>query len=52
MYPSGCNRPKLDCPRGPWEGNAKLVKQLEAVQIAAAEKKLGCSSTTVGLAQC
>ena len=29
-----------------WEGDAKLVKQLEAVQMTAAETMLGCSSTT------
>ena len=29
-----------------WEGNAKLVKQLETVQMTAAKKVLGCSSTT------
>ena len=29
-----------------WEGNAKLVKQLEIVRLAAAKKVLGCSSTT------
>ena len=29
-----------------WEGNAKLVKQLETVQMTAAKKMLGCSSTT------
>ena len=28
------------------EGNAKFVKQLETVQMSAAKKKLGCSSTT------
>ena len=29
-----------------WEGNAKLVKQLETVQMTAAKNVLGCSSTT------
>ena len=29
-----------------WEGNAKFVKQLETVQMTAAKKILGCSSTT------
>ena len=29
-----------------WEGNATLEKQLEAAQMAAANKVLGCSSTT------
>ena len=29
-----------------WEGNTKLVKQLETVQMAAAKRVLGCSSTT------
>ena len=29
-----------------WEGNAKFVKQLETVQMTAATKILGCSSTT------
>ena len=29
-----------------WEGSAKLVKQLETVQMTAAQKVLGCSSTT------
>ena len=28
------------------QGNAKLVKQLESVQMTAAKKVLGCSSTT------
>ena len=38
--------PKLEYAGEVWEGNAKLVKQLEAVQMTAAEKVLGCSSTT------
>ena len=29
-----------------WEGNAKLLKQLETVQMAAAKKVIGCLSTT------
>ena len=29
-----------------WEGSAKFVKQLEAVQMTAAKNILGCSSTT------
>ena len=29
-----------------WKGNEKLVKQLETVQMMAAKKVLGCSSTT------
>ena len=29
-----------------WEGNVKLVKKLETVQMAAAKKILGCSKTT------
>ena len=29
-----------------WEGDTKLVKQLETVQMTAARKVLGCSSTT------
>ena len=29
-----------------WEGNAKLVKQLETVQMPAAKKVLGCSSAS------
>ena len=38
--------PKLEYAGEVWEGNAQLVKQLETVQMAAAEKVLGCSSTT------
>ena len=38
--------PKLDYAGDIWEGNAKLVKQLETVQMTAAKKILGCSSTT------
>ena len=29
-----------------WEGNAKLVKQLETVEMTAAKRVRGCSSTT------
>ena len=29
-----------------WEGDAKLVQQLERVQVTAAKKKLRCSSAT------
>ena len=38
--------PKLDYAGEVWEGNAKFVKQLETVQMTAATKILGCSSTT------
>ena len=39
--------PKLEHAAGAWEeGNAKFVKQLETVQMKAAKKILGCSSTT------
>ena len=38
--------PQLEYAGNVWEGNAKLVKQLETVQISAAEKKRRCSSTT------
>ena len=37
--------PKLEYAGEVWEGNAKLVKQLETVQMTAAKKILGCSST-------
>ena len=38
--------PRLECAEV-WEGNTKLVKQLETVQMAAAKKVLRrCSSTT------
>ena len=36
--------PKLEYSGEVWEGNAKLVKQLETVQMTAATKVLGCSS--------
>ena len=36
---------KLEYPGEVWGGNAKLVKQLETVQMTAAKKVLGCSST-------
>ena len=38
--------PKLEYAGEVWEGNVKLVKKLETVQMAAAEKILGCSKTT------
>ena len=38
--------PKLEYAQKVWEGNAKLAKQLETVQMTAAKKVLGCSSTT------
>ena len=38
--------PKFEYAGEVWEGNAKLVKQLETVQMTAAKKALGCSSTT------
>ena len=39
--------PKLEYAGEVWEENAKFVKQLEtAVQMTAAKKTLGCSSTT------
>ena len=38
--------PKLEYSGEVWEGNAKSVNQLETVQMTAAKKVLGCSSTT------
>ena len=38
--------PKLEHAGEAWEGDAKLITQLEAVQTAAAKKVIGCSSTT------
>ena len=38
--------PKSEYAGEVWEGNAKFVQQLETVQMAAAKKILGCSSTT------
>ena len=38
--------PKLEYAGQVWEKNAKFVKQLETVQRTAANKILGCSSTT------
>ena len=38
--------PKLEYVGKVWEGHTKFVKQLEAVQMTAAKKILGCSSTT------
>ena len=38
--------PKLGYAGEAWEGNARLVKQLETIRMTAAKKVLGCSSTT------
>ena len=38
--------PELEYAGKDWEGDAKFVKQLETVQMTAAKKILGCSSTT------
>ena len=38
--------PKLENAGEVWEGNAKLVKQLKAVEMTAAKKTPRCSSTT------
>ena len=38
--------PKVEYAGEVWEGNAKLLKQLETVQMAAAKKVIGCLSTT------
>ena len=38
--------PKLEYAGEVWEWNAKLVKQLETVQMTAAKKILRCSGTT------
>ena len=38
--------PKLEYAGRVWEGNAKFVKQLEAVQMTAAKNILVCPSTT------
>ena len=38
--------PKLEYAGEVWEGNAKLVKQLETVQMTASKKVLVCTSTT------
>ena len=38
--------PKLEYAGEVWEGNAQFVKQLDTVQMTAARKILGCSSTT------
>ena len=46
MYLIDLTEPKLEYAGEVLEGNAKLVKQLETVQMTAAEKVLGCSSTT------
>ena len=37
--------PKVEYAGELWGGNAKLVKQLETVQMSAAKNVLGCSST-------
>ena len=42
--------PKLEYAGEVWEGNAKIVKQLETVRMTAANSKLGCSSTAGSLA--
>ena len=44
--PMNVNAPQLEYAGGVWEGNAKLVKQLETVRTTAAKKVPGCSSTT------
>ena len=46
MYDDECIVAKLGYAREVWEGNAKFVKQLEIVQMTAAEQVLRCSSTT------
>ena len=38
---------KLEYAGEVWEGNARFVKQLETVEMTAAENMLGCSSTTI-----
>ena len=38
--------PKLEYAGEVWEGNKKLADKLEAVQMSAAKKILGCSKTT------
>ena len=38
--------PKLEYAGEVWQGNAKFVEQLETVQMTAAKKILGYSSTT------
>ena len=38
--------PTLEYAEDLWEGNAKFAKELETVQMAAANNILGCSSTT------
>ena len=45
MYSDECDCTKLEYAEV-WEGNAKLVKQLETVQMTAAKKVRGYSSTT------
>ena len=38
--------PKLEYAGEVWEGNAKVLRQLETAQVTAAKKILGCSSMT------
>ena len=38
--------PKLEYAGAVWEGNTKFVEQVETVQMTAAKKVPGCSSTT------
>ena len=42
--------PKLEYAGEVWEGYATLVKQLKTVQMTAAKKNSGCSSTTINSA--
>ena len=48
MYPDECDSTKatVEYPGEVWEGEAKFVKQLEAVHTIAAKKIPRCSSTT------
>ena len=46
FFPMNVIVPKLECAGKVWDGNAKLVKKLEAVQMASAKKILVCSNTT------
>ena len=46
MYPMSVMTPKLEYAGEVWEGNAKLLKQLETAQMTAAKQILRCSSTT------
>ena len=45
MYSDECDCTKLEYAEV-WEGNAKLVKQPETIQMTAAKKVLTCSSKT------